>query len=306
MNQTLVSLIHYLVFPGLGFLACCGMLFSWIDRKLTARLQWRVGPPLFQPYYDLRKLLYKETMIPAGGASAVFIASPFAALAAVLFIVNITALTWHTPGLSFWGDLIVVMYLFTIPAVASIFGAASSNSPYAGLGASREMKALLAYELPFVLCMLVPVIKTGSIRLGAIVEMQRHAGPYAFSLSGAIALAVSLLCIQAKLGLVPFDMAEAETEIAGGTLVEYSGPLLALWKLDKMMLLVAAPLFIAVVFAGGSGLAVLILTVIAMLLMATLLRNINPRLRIDQAIRFFWGRLTVLSAAAVVFALAGY
>lgn len=306
MNPTLITLLHYLIFPGLLFLACCGMLFSWIDRKLTARVQWRVGPPFFQPFYDLRKLMYKETMIPAGGMNAVFIGAPFAAMAAVLVIINMTLLTWHAPAVTFWGDLIVVMYLFTVPAVSSIFGAAASNSPYAGLGAGREMKSLLAYELPFVLCMIVPVIKSGSIRLGTIIQMQQHSGSFCFSLSGAIALIVSLLCIQAKLGLVPFDMAEAETEIAGGTLVEYSGPLLAVWKLDKMMLLVSAPLFVAVVFIGGTGIAGLIAAVLAILVAATLLRNTNPRVRIDQAIRFFWGHLAMLSAAAVAFALAGY
>ncbi len=203
------------------------------------------------------------------------------------------------------GDLIVVIYLFTVPPLASILGASASNNPYAALGASREMKSVLSYELPFIISLLVPVIKTGSISLGGLVAIQQASGPFVASLSGIIALITALICLQAKLGLAPFDYAEAETEIAAGSQVEYSGPLLGLWKLSKMALLVIGPLFIAVVFWGTGGWISLAAKYVLFLVVTIVIRNTNPRLRIDQSVRFFWGILFVAAALALALAAIG-
>ncbi|GAG47056.1 unnamed protein product, partial [marine sediment metagenome] len=131
------------------------------------------------------------------------------------------------------------------------------------------------------------------------------------SASGVIALIVAIVCMQAKLGLVPFDIAEAETEIIGGPIIEYSGAPLAVFKLTKAMLLFTVPIFLIVAFMGGisvHGWSLLwgILKYVALLLIIVLIRNTNPRLRIDQALRFFWGHMTVLAVAAVVLALFGF
>ena len=119
------------------------------------------------------------------------------------------------------------------------------------------------------------------------------------------------MCVQAKLGLVPFDMAEAETEISGGALIEYSGPALAVYKLMKNMLLFTLPFFLIILFMGGiryDGIHLLygILKYVGLVAIITVIRNTNPRVRIDQALKFFWGPLTAIAIVAVVLAYKGF
>jgi NADH-quinone oxidoreductase subunit H len=298
----------------LGFLltAGVGLLASWIDRKVTARVQYRVGPPLLQPVLDIIKLLGKELMVPEGVSKTTFLIAPVMGLASVILVSTLLWMNALNPGQTFLGDLIVALYLLTIPSVSLIMGGFASRNPLASLGASREMKLILSYELPFLLAVFVPVIKSGLvIKLGEIVNFQVQHGNVAGSWSGFLALVVAILCVQAKLGLVPFDIAEAETEITGGPLIEYSGPALAIYRLMKNMLLCTLPLFLMILFLGGirlDGVHFLysFLKYGGLVAIMTVIRNTNPRVRIDQALRFFWGPVTVLAVLAVVLAFKGY
>ncbi len=306
--SALWSLFLVLIFPGFVFTFLVAMLFAWVDRKVTARVQWRVGPPFLQPFYDLVKLLGKEVIVPAGGAKVIFLLAPLVGLAAVTVA---STLVWQAnvwPGKGFAGDLIVIVYLLTIPSLSVILGGFASNNRLASLGASREMKMILSYELPFILALVVPIISSGgSIRLSDMLRGQSAVS----HVSGILAFIVAIVCMQAKLGLVPFDAAEAETELMGGPLLEYSGAPLAVFKLMRSMLLFVMPVFLITVFWGGIGaggglVAVVVgsLKVVLLLVVVILLRNTNPRVRIDQAVAFFWGPWVAgLGAVAVVLAL---
>ncbi len=304
-------IVQFLIFPGFLFTAIVGCLVSWIDRKVTARVQWREGPPVLQPFYDFVKLLGKETIVPAAGSKLTFLSAPMVALAAVTLV---STLLWRVllwPQGTFLGDLIVVIYLLTIPSIALIISGAASANPLASLGASREMKLIMGYELPFILAICVPVIKSeGLIRLGDLFLWQSGNGIFLSSASGFLAFVVMILCMQAKLGLVPFDMAEAETEIIAGPFIEYSGTPLALYKLGRWMLLFVLPMFVVIMFMGGivfDGWHILwgILKYVLLLVIIVLIRNTSPRVRIDQAVRFFWGPVTGIAALAVILAFAG-
>jgi NADH-quinone oxidoreductase subunit H len=298
----------YLIFLGFAATAVLGLITSWIDRKVTARVQYRVGPPFLQPFYDIVKLLGKETLIPAGASKGMFLIAPVIGISGVI---TVSTLFWVNQFFSdgFMGDWIVAMYLLTVPSLSIILGGFASGNPLASLGASREMKLVIAYELPFILVALVPVIRAHSIRLGDIINVQAG-GVFAGSYSGVLALIVAILCIQAKLALVPFDIPEAETEIVEGPLVEYSGPGLAMFRLMKNMLLFVLPFFLIILFFGGlrfDGINILwtVLEYVGIVAIITVIRNTNPRVRIDQAVRFFWGPMTLLAVVAVVLALKG-
>ena len=303
--------IGYFLFYGFLLTAVIGLLASWIDRKVTARVQYRVGPPILQPLIDIVKLLGKETLVPTGASKITFLMMPVVGLVSVMLVSTLLWINNIDPAKTFLGDWIVVLYLLTIPSISIIMGGFASRNPLASLGASREMKLVLSYELPFVLAALVPVIKSDfSIRLGEILSFQAQNGAIAGSLSGFLALVVAILCMQAKLALVPFDMPEAETEITSGPLIEYSGSGLAIYKLMKNMLLFVLPFFLIILFMGGlrfDGIHLLngILKYVGLVALITVIRNTNPRVRIDQAVRFFWGPMTVLAAIAVVLAFLG-
>lgn len=302
----------YLILFGLVLTGVLGLTASWVDRKVTARVQYRVGPPFLQPLLDLLKLAGKETLVPAGTSRAVFLAAPVIGLAGVVLVSTILWVNNFFPRQSFLGDWVVVLYLLLIPPLAIILGGFSSRNPLASLGASREMQIMLAYELPFLLAATIPVIKADyAIRLGEIIQFQRDGTVFALSASGILALLVGILCIQAKLSLVPFDIAEAETELSGGVLIEYSGTSLGLIRLSRNMLLFSLPFLLITLFLGGielstSGLLVGAAEYAVLLLLISVIRNTNPRVRIDQALRFFWGPVLIAALAAVVLALAGY
>lgn len=303
--------IFYFLFYGFFLTAIIGLLASWIDRKVTARIQYRVGPPLLQPLIDIVKLLGKETLIPAGSSKITFLMAPVIGLASVILVSTLLWINNINPAKSFLGDLIVVLYFLVIPSISIIMGGFASRNPLASLGASREMKLVLSYELPFILAMLVTVIKSGfTFRLGEILAFQAQNGALVRSWSGVLALIVAIICMQAKLALVPFDIPEAETEISGGVLIEYSGSGLAIYKLMKNMLLFTLPFFLIIVFIGGlrfDGIHLLygVLKYISLVALMTVIRNTNPRVRIDQAVKFFWGPMTIIAIIAVVLALLG-
>ncbi len=299
----LEKLFNFTIFPGFLFTVTLGLVASWIDRKVTARVQWRVGPPWYQPFADIVKLSIKEITIPSTASKFMFVAAPFIGLSAAVLASTFLWLSNMQFGSgSFTGDLIVVVYLLTVPAIALILGALATGNPLASLGASREMKLILAYELPFVLAIIVPFIKSsGLLKLGDLISYQYINGPFIASPSGFLAALVMMFCIQAKLGLVPFDAGEAETEIQGGTYIEYSGMLLALFKLTKALLLVILPLLMITVFWGGFS----VWKYAVILVVITLIRNTNPRVRIDQAISFFWRKMTLIAIIAVLLAVLG-
>ncbi|MGE4357247.1 MAG: respiratory chain complex I subunit 1 family protein, partial [Candidatus Omnitrophota bacterium] len=298
-------LFEYLIFPGFLFSAIAGLFTGWFDRKLTARIQWRKGPPWYQTFLDLVKLTSKEVIIPTPRRFT-FWFSPFLGLFASVLVATILGNNLIGQSEGFIGDLIVLLYLLVIPAIALILGGSSSNNPLASVGVSREIKLVLGYELPFILSILVVIIKSQSIKLEEIINHQVIYGSHIFSIAGMIAFLVALLCTQAKLGFVPFDVSEAEQEIMAGTLIEYSGPLLAIFKLTKAIMFYIMPLLLIGLFLGKdtSGLF-LFLKYILLVVLIVLLKNTNPRLRIDQAIKFFWGPLSFLGVIAVILALSG-
>jgi len=310
MEFSLKPLLYFLLFPGFAFTAVVGLLSSWVDRKVTAKVQWRVGPPWYQNFADIIKLLHKEIIVPQGSRLTGFLLAPLLGLAGVTLVSTIIWVINLNPDVGFVGDLIVVLYLLTLPSLGVIIGGAASRNPLGAVGASREMKLILAYELPFLISIFTVVIKVGSILFGDIIGYQQVSGIMLRHPSGIIAFLVALVCSQAKLTFVPFDIPEAEQELIAGPFTEYSGAPLAVFKLTKAMMLFVLPIFLITVFWGGvnfHGWQILasLLKYLAILVFIILVKNTNPRLRIDQAIKFMWGPLTLLAIAGMVLAVVG-
>ena len=163
------------------------------------------------------------------------------------------------------------------------------------------------------MALVVPVMKSGyTIKFADILQYQHINGPIINSFSGAMAFAAMLLCIQAKLGYVPFDMPEAETELMAGPYIEYSGKALGLYKISKAILTFIVPILMITLFMGGVQFGVwnfLKKTVVQYLLIVVafvLIKNTNPRVRIDQSMRFFWGPVTALAVLSAALAYLGH
>ncbi len=299
------TLINYLIFPGFVFTLVVGGLGWWFERKLTARFQYRVGPPWYQNFIDIAKLFLKEQIIPSHANRVMFIISPiitFSSVAAVSFLLNQSALFQR----GFWGDIFVVLYLLIIPSLFIIIGGFSSSNPLATVGAVREVKLMLAYEFVFISTLIIVIIKSGTLSIAEIIRYQSVHGALVRSIPGVIGFLLSLIYLQAKLGLVPFDVSEAEQEIMGGVLIEYSGPLLGLYKISRALLYFSMPLFVIILFWGGSLGWHLVYKYPIILLIMAVIKNTNPRLRVNDILKLFWLVLFPLGCLGIVGTIIGW
>lgn len=275
-------------------------------RKVTARIQSRQGPPLWQPYFDLLKLLGKEDL-ESGESPRMQRFAVRLSLATVLTVACLVPMGFPAP-LQDAGDALLLIYLLTLAGVSTLLIGLAAGSTYSLLGISREMMVMIALEPLFAVAIVMGAVKTGSFRLDTVLAGSIY-GP-GFPLSGVVMLAVMGLSLQAFVQRVPFDIAEAETELMEGALIEYSGPKLALFKYAQMAKLVLyCCLFVALFLPWGSQLAfplgwlVFWAKVLALVLVVTGVAATHARYRIDQAIRYF---AALLGVAVVALLLASY
>lgn len=311
MLDTALIALAVLLFPGGLFALAFGLTLKGLDRRVAARLQGRVGPPLAQPFFDLVKLTRKRTMVPDIAAEPVFLGAPLIGTVSMLLaaaLVPIPGLYAPHPML---GDLLVLLYLLAVPAVVLMVAGSASGSPFGAIGFSREMALMLAYEGPLVLVVAAVALRTGSFSLNDILACQARHGANLFDPVMWPALLAFLAFYPANLGIVPFDIPEAETEVLEGPLLEYSGPALGLFKTMSALKAVVVlglgiALFLPLAPAGLAALPVhLLKLVVLMLAGVTLLRISMGRMRIDQAFTFFlkWPlALSLLSLAIVALA----
>jgi NADH-quinone oxidoreductase subunit H len=193
-----------------------------------------------------------------------------------------------------------------------IYGGSASGNPLSAVGASREMKLILAYDLPLLITIFAVIFRAGgTIKLSEIVSYQDMYGTFLYSISGVILFIVALFCIHGKLAFVPFDAPEAETEIVEGSALEYSGPALALIKITKAMLYFTLPVYLLILFWGGMNFSsvgsgiVSILKFVAIIVLIILIKNTNPRMRIRQLMKFFWGPMTILAIIGLILSMNG-
>ena len=332
--NVLQTLGYILIFPGFLFCFLVGLFLSGVDRKIVAKMQKRVGPPLLQPFYDFFKLCGKETIVPAAANKGMFLAAPLVGLAS-LIVLQMLIPVFSFTAFSTMADVIVILYLLLIPALAMIVGGAASGSPYAGVGLSREMVTIIACELPLVLVLLA-IAKTVGNETGAglvfsmseISGYQLAHGSLITRISMIPAAIAFLLIIPGETGSHPFDTAEAETEICEGLLAEYSGPPLAVFKLShSVKVLTLSSLFVALflggigggiqklvasfgldaaltgMLAGLLGAIVLVLICLAItIVFISLVHAVTARLKVEQVFKYYWTVVTGLALLSLVLA----
>jgi len=287
------ALFHILVFPGILFLAVFGMLAEFFDRKLCAMLQNRIGPPWYQPFADFIKLVAKEDSVPDHADRTIFTLMPIFAFTstatAFLYIP-----TWGTKALfSFTGDVIVVLYLLTIPTLTFFLGGWYARSVFSMIGAARSITQLFAYEIPLFMSIMAMALLADSWSLS---EMTVYYGSHPLlGLLNVVSFGIALVALLGKLEKVPFDIPEAETEIVAGSFTEYGGRLLAFFRLAiDMEMVVGASLLAAVFLPFGMtfvpvvGFVLYLVKVLFIVGLLSLFRTIFARLRIDQMIDFCW------------------
>ena len=303
MLETVLSLITIVIFPGGIFLMLAGLIYEWLDRKMLAQVQNRVGPRWFQPLADVVKLLAKEEIIPVQVDRRLFIGLPIFALAGALTAGLYVPIAGLQLSFSFPGDLIVTLYLLSLFTLCMGLAGSNTHDRYSLIGATRTLTQLFSYEAPFLLAMLGPAIVAGTWQIN---EITASIGSRWLLLTQPFGFLVAVIGLMGKLELPPFDAPEAETEIVAGALTEYSGRGLALFRLGKGVELLIGLTLIAAFYLGGvTNPLLFIVKTLTLLLFITGLRALFTRLRIDQTVGLWWryGTLLVLGQWIVMIVL---
>jgi len=299
------TIFNILVFPGFLFLFIFGLIAEYVDRKLYARFQNRIGPPWFQPAADFIKLASKEEVIPEDADKAIFKIVPVFALAASITPILYIPIWNAHAAFHFNADIIVVLYLMTIPTLCYFLGGWYSRSVYSMVGAIRSLTQLFAYEVPLFLSILASAILADTWSISEMTAFyNNHLG---YSLCNLLGFCVAVISLLGKLEKVPFDIPEAETEIVAGALTEYGGRLLAFLRATlNIEMVVGASLLAAVFLPFGLNFNPLVsfilylVQVFFIIALISFLRTMFARLRMDQMINFCWKYLAPLAFAQVV------
>jgi NADH-quinone oxidoreductase subunit H len=306
MTNTLLPLISILFFPAGLTLIFVGMAYEWVDRKLVARFQNRIGPRWFQPFADMLKLFAKEQITPALANPFLFFGLPVVAIAGALTAALYVPLMGLTPVHSFPGDLIVTIYLLSLLTMCMGLAGWNTSSRFSLVGATRALTQLFAYEAPFLLALLGPALAVGSWQIS---EINSFAAQHWLALTQPVGFIVALIGLMGKLELPPFDAPEAETEIVSGALTDYSGRGLAIFKLGKSVELIVGITLVSAFYLGGlNGVLPFLVKTLSVLFLMTILQSILTRLRIDQTVGLWWrfGTILVLLQILVIIFLRGY
>ncbi len=299
-----------------------GLFLQGIDRKCAARMQARVGPPIRQPFIDIGKLLCKDNVVPDGAVRVVFNAAPLIALAASVTILLYLPVGSIMPVLGEWGDIVLIMYLLTVPALAMVAGGFASGSPYATVGSQREMVTMIAYEFPLAIAIIAIAWRLSVAGIADPFLISTIAQTSVWSIAGPLGwLGLLLLLLvlawvtPAELSRVPCDTPEAETELAGGLLVEYSGRNLALFSLSAAVKTVAMATLAVVLFLPwnpswyiamapttaiiADALVFILKVVLVVFFSVSVIRVMMARLRINHLVTLYWKYLGIVGLAGL-------
>ena len=295
------------------FLLVMDIGLVWFERKMVARFQDRLGPNrvgpfgLIQPIADIIKLLIKEDIMPQGADKFIFNLAPIFALATVLLL---WAVIPFAPTILGADINVAVLYIVAIGAVGTlgiIMAGWASNNKYALLGAFRTVAQMVAYEVPIVIALLVPVILARSMGMQAIVEAQSPWYIFVIPLAAIILFVASI----AEIGRTPFDINEAESEIVAGYHIEYTGMKFGLFYAGELLHALTVSAIIATLFLGGwrgpfvdqvpiLGVFYLFLKSFLIYYVIMWVRYSFPRIRIDQMLGFSWKFLTPLALILLI------
>lgn len=311
MIDSLIILVYIFLFPGFLFLISYALILEFLDRRIAARMQHRVGPPFYQPLADFIKMLGKEVIDPDGVDVPVFDAAPLIALAAVMTAFLYIPIFESSP-FAFEGDLVMVLYLFTLPTIALFLLGWLSRNIFSALGGIRAVTQLFIYEVPFFLALLAPALMAGTWSISEIMLWQQNNLWFIFL--QPIGFVIALIGLQAKLERTPFDIPEAETEIVAGPWTELTGRRLAVMHLTSDVLLVAGSALIAAIFLGGptlpftvtpiwlsqvAGFFLFLAKTLFVVLILSSIKVATGRIRIDQLNTIGWKYIATASLLQV-------
>ncbi len=300
------------------------LLLIWITRKVISRLQDRIGPNrigpygLFQTVADALKLLSKEDIRPANADIVSYVLAPILSVAGVILALSVMPFAPGVIGTDLNIGVLFLVALGAIGIMAALMAGWASNNKYALLAGFRVVAQLLSYEIPMVLAMLLPVLLTGTMRMGGLSEAQGleifpgvnlGLGWFIFLIPGAAL--IFFISALAEGEQTPFDLLEAESELIAGFHIEYSGMKFAMFFLAQFLNSFFLGVIFVVLFLGGwqgpfadriplLGFVYFTIKAFGVYVLTQWIKGTFPRIRVDQMMSFAWKVLVPLILALIL------
>ena len=277
-------LVELLLMPLVAFVT--GLFMVLMMRRVGARLQRRVGPPLLQPLYDIVKLHSKATQVSHGLIHEIGIVMAVGGYIAAETLLPVPGMN----GIAEKGGLITLLYVMMIPSLGLALGVGQCANPNGSIGISRALTAMLAYDIPFVIVMAGVALQFGTTNLVEMINVQQAGGIETWGITQMPLLAIAgLFTLQGMLGKQPFEVYVAPAEIATGPMVEMSGKFLGgLFVMQCFQLYTASVLYVTLFLGGGENWLFLLLKAFAVLLIPITMAFLFPRYRTDDLVRLMW------------------
>lgn len=290
------------------------LVLIWLERKIVARIQDRIGPNrvggrygLLQSVADATKLLSKEIITPSGADRLAFNLAPLVIVVASLLVWAVIPFAPGVIGTDLNVGLFYVLAISSVSVVPLLLAGWGSNNKYALLGAFRSVAQLVSYEVPMVMALLIPILIAGTMSMQGLVMAQE----VWFVLVVPLSALIFLISALAELGRTPFDLLEAESEIVAGYHIEYSGMKFAMFFLAEFISALFMAALFTTIYLGGwrgpgaveypiLGLFYFFIKVFLVYFIFIWIRGTFPRVRIDQLLNFNWKFLVPLTLGLIL------
>jgi len=279
-----VLLVDLVLMPLVAF--AVGLVMVLMLRKVNARIQRRIGPPFFQPLYDILKLFGKQTQISHGVIHDIAIVMLLGGFIASETLLPVPGMD----GLAKQGDLLVLIYLLMVPTLGMALGVGQCANPNGSIGISRALTSMLAYDIPLMVVVVGVAWHYGTTSLPEIIALQQQAGVSGWGVTSMPLLAVAgIVSIHMMLGKEPFEVYVAPAEIATGPMVEISGKYLGgLFVTQCFQLYTAGVLFTTLFLGGGENWLSFLVKIFAVLFVPIAITVVFPRFKVEEGVAWGW------------------
>ena len=266
-----------------------GMFYMGFNRKITARIQNRVGPPVYQNFLDVTKLWSKKTAINHGFMQHVAPLWMIATSITTLMFIPILQNSGFFTNLTFKGDLIFLLYLMVIGSLGMALGAGQTGNPNSTIGVTRGLTQMVGFEIPWVMALVALMIQYHTTSITGLMAVQEQSGTW-LMFSSPFAFLAAILAMPGMFRYSPFDIVGAPAELASGPISEFGGKYLATMMTNgSIFAFVKLTLYTDLFLGGASNLGWLLVKTFALYLFPMLWGTVSPRFRTEQSVRFFWG-----------------
>ncbi|OHE62722.1 MAG: histidine kinase [Treponema sp. GWA1_62_8] len=302
MEPTLLARVGY-AFISLFVITNYGLLLIGSMARISAKVQGRVGQPVYQPYLDIVKSSAKRNSI---GHGVMFYLGPVFRLAGGIGTFMFIPAVYDSVmfrNFSDAGDLLLVMYFIFFGQLGMALGAGEGGHPYSAIGVSRGLAQMTAFEVPFALSIVAIVIQYGTLDITAIVAAQQGGFLNWTVATNPLAVVAALIAFLGMSMHNPFSVVIAPQEIPIGPPTEYQSNLLGMLQTNRAIFNGAKlVLYMNLYFGGATNLAMMVVKTFLIYFINVFVGQSFPRLRTDQSIRFFLGVPTLIGVASVIIA----